>query len=598
MKFLSLENKWFVWTTFLLLFFYLILRAIFITPYCDEVATLFEYIEAPFLFEPVVKDSSANNHLLNTLLGKFVYLFFGDTISFLRIPNILAFILYFFSIKYVVLKSVIPRFQVLTFVALNTVAWIFEYFSYLRGYGLALGLLFCSITLFYSWTQNRAAYKLFLFIALLWLSVFANLSFFNTSVILWLYAIIYIFLNFKDFNRKQIVFFICVNVAYLLALLPLINYSFELKEAGALWWGNLAGIWLCTGVSLSMITFFDCNSTIEYSILTSVILIGILGLKRLKDLGLKEFISSLEGLFFTLFIGNIVMIELLATFFEVNYPRDRAAVQLVLCLIITFILFVQKIRFVSYLSWVLLFFPITFLFHISLKTSIYQTDHRLSREVLAYLQKNVTDQSSYSLCQLIDNTAYLELRNNKRMKLFGLEKQDSLVEPNFMVVESNVLPPLFYHLKMEDKISNISIYQDSRKRDCKLVKDTLITNFKSANDVLLFRLNGLDTLCNMNKFKVCVSSKLKFLENGTPMNLILALGDSIDPNRYYNSIELKKLSKNRKKINILWNSPIYSMQENRRNLSLFFWNMEVHPVEYSYIRVKIYRVLEENSKLK
>ncbi len=102
----------------------------------------------------------------------------------------------------------------------------------------------------------------------------------------------------------------------------------------------------------------------------------------------------------------------------------------------------------------------------------------------------------------------------------------------------------------------------------------------------------------MNKFKVCVSSELKFLENGTPMNFILALGDSIDPNRYYNSIELKKLSKNRKKINILWNSPIYSMQENRRNLSLFFWNMEVHPVEYSYIRVKIYRVLEKNSNFK
>ena len=72
MKKFSLENKLLIWEIFLLLLIYLILRAVFLTPYCDEIETLFEYIETQYLIETTVKDSSANNHLLNTL-GKFVY---------------------------------------------------------------------------------------------------------------------------------------------------------------------------------------------------------------------------------------------------------------------------------------------------------------------------------------------------------------------------------------------------------------------------------------------------------------------------------------------------------------------------------------------
>jgi hypothetical protein len=593
MKFLSLENKGFVWTIFCLLFIYSILRAIFITPYCDEVSTLFEYIEAPYLIEPIPRDSSANNHLLNTLLGKFMYFFCGDNMTFLRIPNVLSFILYFFSIKYIVLKCILPKYQVLTFLVLNTVAWIFEYFSYLRGYGLAMGLLFCSITLFYSWTQNRILYKFLLFLALLWLSVFANLSFFNTSIICCFYAIIYLVLNFKDFKKFQILFFIIIILAFLLALLPLISYSFELKDAGALWWGNLSGIWLCTGFSLSELTFFTFNTFIKYSIILVLITIVILGLKKLKVSGLKNFISSFEGLFYTLFIGNIIIIEILATFFEVNYPRDRAALLLVLFLIMMFVLFFQKLKYLNYLIWLLLFFPVSFIYKLSLNSSIYQTDHRLSKNVIQLLAKNVTEKSSYSVCKLLDNTLYLELRNDKKIKLFNLENYDKSVESSCIVVESNFIPPPFYKRIIIDRTSEISIYKNTKKYEYKLVKDTIIKKLDSTNDLLLLKQNEIDNLFKMKKMKVSISGKLKFEENNVPLNLTLTLGDSIDPNRHYHSGELKKILNRKKEIDVIWNSPVYRIENNKKNLAIYFWNIERKPVHYENIHLKIYSVLEK-----
>ncbi len=421
MKFFSLENKLFVWAIFFLLLIYLILRAVFLTPYCDEISTLFEYIEAPYLIETTVKESSANNHLLNTLLGKFFYLYFGDTISFLRIPNILAFILYFFSVKYIVSKCIAVNYQFITFLALNTVAWIFEYFSYLRGYGLALGLLFFAIAVFYSWSQNKNVLKFLLFLSLVWLSVFANLSFFNTSIILLFYSILYLILNVSSINKWTLIIYTFIIVSFVYVLYPLVLYSFELKDSGALWWGNLDGLWMCTGSSLSQITLFTTHISVKYFALIVIILIGIGGLLKLKSIGFKEFISSFEGIFYTLFIGNILMIEILAVFFKVNYPRDRAAVQLVLFLIFAFVLFIQKIRFLNYLPFVLLFFPVSFLLKMNVNTSIYQNDHRLSNSVGHYLEKHVSSESSYSLCGLLENSGYLRLRKEKKMKLFNIK---------------------------------------------------------------------------------------------------------------------------------------------------------------------------------
>jgi len=597
MKFFSLENKVLIWTIFVFLFFYLILRAIFLSPYCDELSTLFEYIESPQLIEQNVKDSSANNHLLNTLFGKLMYFFFGDHFFFLRLPNIVAFVLFFFSIKNLVAKSITPKYQVLVFLALNTIAWIFEYFGYLRGYGLALAFLFSAIAVFYSWIEKQSILKFAFFLLLVWLSVFANLSFFNTSLLLLFYCVFYLILNVRSFNKKSLIIYFSGVILFVLGLYPLVQYSFELKEAGALWWGNLYGLWNSTGYSLSSITLFTSHSIIKYTLTGVIIGIGIGGLIQLKKIGIKNFLSSFEGLFYVLFIGNILLIEFLAVFLKVNYPHDRAAVQLVFFLIFVFVLYLQRIKFLNYLVLILFFFPISFISNLNIYTSIYQKDHRLSDKIDNYLEKHLKAESSYSIFGLLETSKYYNLRTEKTARLFSKANDNQFHEFSFLILNSTVKPPSFYKLKLVDYNTNISIYENTKRYSKKLIKDTLIKYLNTTEDVMLFRGEKIDSCFKTNKFKVQISSSVKFLSpENTPLHLVLTLGDSINPIRHYHENLLEKIANKSKSLNMVWNSPIYTIESDKKDMSIYMWNIDKQAVIYRNLQIKIYEVEEITKK--
>jgi hypothetical protein len=590
MKFFSLENKLLVGIFFLFLLIYLVFRAFFLSPYCDEISTLFEYIESNRIIESTLKDSSANNHLLNTLLSKFFYFIFGDNFFFLRLPNILAFILYFYSIKHVVLRCINLKYQFLTFVSLNTIVWIFEYFGYLRGYGLALGMLFCSISFFLSWLESKTVLKLFYTFLFIWLSIFANLSFFNTSLILFSYAVVLIICNYKKLSKKDKIQYFILIISFVIALLPLVVYSFKLKNAGALWWGNLDGLWEGTGHYLSEITFFITNDFIKYLIIFIILIFGILASFKLKKLGLIKFISSYEGFFYVIFFGNIVFIEILAQFFKVNYPRDRAAIQLVPLIIIVYVISLQNIKSFNVLLCALLFFPFSFLMKMHLDSSVYQNNLRISNKTTQFIKNHLKYDSSYSVYGLLELPLYYQFRNHEIVKLFNSEKCSNLVESNYIIVENDYRPPSYFKREMIDEISNISIYKNTKGYKYSLVKDTSIHFIKSQNDLLLFRGTRIDSLFKSDKFKVEISGKIEFKDLKTPFHLILTLGDSLNPLHYYHDSDFSKINVGKKQINFVWNSPVYTLEKGKTDLLIYFWNIDRHFVQYNDLHLRILKV--------
>jgi hypothetical protein len=593
MKFFSLENKLLVRIVFLFLLIYLVFRAIILPPYCDEISTLFEYIESKWLIESSLKESSANNHLFNTLLAKFFYFIFGDNFFFLRISNILAFILYFFSIKSIVKNGVIVKYQFLTFVALNTIVWIFEYFGYLRGYGLALSFLFCSISFLIKWLQNKSVSKLVYTFLFIWLSVFANLSFFNTSLIILSYCVLLIILNFKSVSKKDLWSYLILFFGFIIILLPIIKYSFKLKEVGALWWGNLDGLWKCTGYYLSEITFFTTNDLIKYILITLIVTIGIIGLFKLINAGLVNFINSVEGIFYLLFFGNILMIEVLAFLFEVNYPRDRAAIQLVPFFIIVFVLFFQKIKKINYLLLSLVFFPTSFFLKLSLHSSVYQNNLRISNKTNQFIQNHIKDGDSYSVNVLLELPLYYQFRNDDTVKLFNSEKYSKLVESDYIIVENDYRPPQYYKRKMVDETANVSIYKTSKHFKYKVIKDTIIPFLRSENDILLYRGRHIDSLLKSDKFKVEISGKIEFSDLKTPFHLVLTLGDSLNPLNYYHDSDFSKMNAGKKSFNFVWNSPVFKLENDNTDVSIYTWNIEKYFVRYENLHFRMLSIEEK-----
>jgi hypothetical protein len=570
-----------------------VFRAFFLSPYCDEISTLFEYIESKRFIESTLKESSANNHLLNTLFGKLFYFIFGDHFFFLRVPNILAFILYFFSIKFIVKRIIAIKYQFLTFISLNTVLWIFEYFGYLRGYGLALGFLFCAISFLLTWLESKSILKLFYTFLFIWLAVFSNLSFFNTSIIIVSYSVFILFTEIRKQSNKDKILNLLLILSFLIALLPLVSYSFQLKEVGALWWGNLDGLWKGTGYYLSEISLFTSDIIIKYLLITLILVIGILGLFKLKTVGLIKFMLSSEGFFYLVFFGNILIIEVLALLFKVNYPRDRAAIQLVPFFIIVFVLFFQNINKINYLLFSLLFFPVTFFMKLNLYASVYQNNLRISNKTQQFLKNNIQNGISYSVYGLLELPLYYQFRNDDTVKLFNSEKYSNLVESTYLITENDYKPPLYYRRVMVDEISKVSIYKTTKQFNYKVIKDTIIPFLRSENDLLLFRGRQIDTLLKSDNFKVEVSGKMDFSDLKTPFHLVLTIGDSLNPLNYYHDNDFSKINVSKSSVNFVWNSPVFKLEKDKTDMSIYFWNIDRHFVKYKNIHFRIISVEEK-----
>lgn len=94
------------------------------------------------------KDPIPNNHILNTLLLKLNIAIFGDNLLTNRLPNIMAFILYYlFSVKLAFRIGNDFLFRTGLVITMTMQPFLFDFFSVSRGYGLSLG--FMSMSLYY-----------------------------------------------------------------------------------------------------------------------------------------------------------------------------------------------------------------------------------------------------------------------------------------------------------------------------------------------------------------------------------------------------------------------------------------------------------------
>lgn len=592
-NYFSLENKWVIRSIFLVLLTYLFLRAFLLPPYIDEIYTLNEYIEPSILWENSLNSLSANNHLLNTYLAALFHFFFKDNFFFLRIPNILGFVLFYISLKYIIQNIIHKSFQLIVFISLLTISWIVEYFAYLRGYGLALGCFFTAISFFMKWKETKETKKFTLFLLFLFLSYFSNLSFFNSLILFTGYSIGYVFFTNKDFKKNQKIQLFISYVVFLFFVIILVNYSFKLKEAGALWWGNLSGIWNCTGLSISDLTFYFPTVSLFIPVLIFLILLLVIGFFDFIKNGLKKFLTSNDSLFFTLLFGNLLVIELLAIFFRVNYPHDRAAMQLVLFSIIVFSLTFQRIKYLKYLLIILVYFPITFIVNASVYTSIYQKNHRISPAIKEYIDRHIKDDKSYSVFPLIEQSINYALRSDSVAKFFSVNKDASYLETNYLFVDKDSISssiPSYYKKIFEDKYTNIALFENTHNATKHLIEDTFIKQAKSTNEFLdLLKNETLNSKITTGKYSIKICGDVKFSKRPSKLNLVVAVGDSINPLKYYGSSELMKLTSDNY-IKFDFNSPFYKLDEMKTNLSVYFWNIDKELISYYNIRLKLYEI--------
>ncbi len=367
------------------LFVYLILRSIYSPILHDEIATFYHYIQ-PGIYFPPEAHWDANNHILNSLLTDWSYQLFGSQPWALRLPNVLSFLLFFWATCKIAckLQNVFLRWGLL--LALTMSHYMFEYFGETRGYGLSMAFLLWGVFLLIRYLKNSHYWYLAGALTGLLLATSANLTLINSCLLISVVIVFSILTNKKLVIQLKFAHLITVFVWFAL-LYPLINFAFELKERGALYYGGKSGFWDYTGGTLAQLYLGHFSSLI--AVLLSLIFLAILALFfwtwKKNKLNVKELIQEHHFIWVYLFVGSIAGIFATRYILDVNFPEDRAAMYLFPYFIASFAFTADvigkdysKIRLL--LSLPLFFFPIQFLTKVNLKTASFSMEERAPQE--------------------------------------------------------------------------------------------------------------------------------------------------------------------------------------------------------------------------
>ena len=209
----------------------------------DEAGTWLNICKIPFIdfFVDKSKWSDANNHLLNTGAIQLLTHFLSPTLLVLRLPNILAGILFGITtirIAQLFQLTIIPAFAL--FVFLHASPFVIDFFCLARGYGLCTA--FAVLSLYYAlcyltYFQNKYLIKVLLASFFMIAANFIGIQFLIANCILLVVIPFFNSVKSKSFNIT-IQSISILAIGSFIILFPFIKILKWLKDIGEFKWGT------------------------------------------------------------------------------------------------------------------------------------------------------------------------------------------------------------------------------------------------------------------------------------------------------------------------------------------------------------------------
>ena len=224
----------------LLLFAYVIWRAYFLSFTHDESLTY------SIISENSGWKYTTNNHFFNTTLIELCQNLFGKSEFIFRLPNVLAFVLYFIGFFYLMrpVKNICIVILGMAIVLLNP--FLLDFFSLARGYGLSFAFMMLSMYFLLRDSFKNISYRRFLFnfgFSMLWasLSLYSNFGAMNFYIACFgIFIAVYLYQYFKktDISYRKPLRFIILAAIFLIPLFLGIKRLFLLEELNELYHGT------------------------------------------------------------------------------------------------------------------------------------------------------------------------------------------------------------------------------------------------------------------------------------------------------------------------------------------------------------------------
>jgi len=128
----------------------------------DESFSYQHYMDDSFMELISYADAYTNNHILNSIGMKYSEMLFGSSELALRLPNVLALLIYLIF-GYLLVRSLHPLLACAAFLLLVTNLQLVDLFGLARGYGLSFGFMLMSLYYYLQYRRSRRLSHLFIF---------------------------------------------------------------------------------------------------------------------------------------------------------------------------------------------------------------------------------------------------------------------------------------------------------------------------------------------------------------------------------------------------------------------------------------------------
>jgi hypothetical protein len=315
-----------------------VVRAVLIPPYMDEIFTYFTYVQSGS-FQPGYAHIDANNHLLNSLVTRLSFLVFGDELWSLRLPNVLAFVLYAYSANKIRL-SFSDKAVGNAFAAAIFASWyVLSFFSLSRGYGLSLALLLYACYQLITVTQTPTWSSIAKGICSLVLASSANLTLLPLSIVItFLFILFYVPHNSPLFLIRRILFAASALVLSGIGFRYLYLFSVDLKESGLLYHGQATGYFEAVFIELPN-ELLQTQSGAEWGFGFLIVLIAFGVVKGVRR---RQF-NSPAWILGILAILSLVLPVVFNELMQIPFPQGRTGLHYYILILLPAFLQMQKL---------------------------------------------------------------------------------------------------------------------------------------------------------------------------------------------------------------------------------------------------------------
>lgn len=583
----SIKNIYFV--SAFALFIYLILRAAFVPPVHDEGSTFMHYIQRDE-WMPFKAHWDANNHILNSFLSAQFFKIFGQGLIPLRLASLLFFPLYaiyVFKISKFLQNKLVQIFFLFGMLGAHN---LMEYFGYSRGYAMSMALLMAALYFVIRYLKDFNIKKLWPFYIFSILALIANLTLFNSILLLNGFLI----LTFLLKNKSWLLKFIYVSIA----IFPIIGaaiLSLEMKKIGLLYYGSDKGFYEVTVWSLVMLIYDSWVPAIAiFFIILSGLAVVFLGAARTGG-KISDWLFSNRWFFAWMFIGNIIATILLQLIMKVNYPEDRTAMYFYFFLVLFFCFALDEVKINSIRKfafiWILL--PIHFIFNINLTHSSYWWYEHLPESFYTNIKSRIGNDpekvsiGGYALMDMI--WAYYNHKTGGQLNDIQTADYPSFYYDYLLLYDdnNNAYAEDFYTKLWESPISHIRVLERKEKVQLKFIRESFPAD----------RLNNTDEYINfleddsLRFYKnICIDFKTHF-QNSDPFFFgMITLGSFVGEERGLHENQEFHLFRTEWNKGYDFHHRIYiqNLSPNATRVMMYLWNPKHQKVNLTNTKVKVY----------